>query len=162
MGSFSCPAPVLMIRSNFGGDSSSFNLVSFRTTHMEDPWILPSPSPSNVPVEMDVSLPATMIAYQTNLDCVAEPSPSSSWMEEEDPYVLLARAVQYSHAHDYLDTVFPSDETIIEAMSRVEPPWEVLSQELVSSNFMFDCHFYFSLHICLSLLFYLLWKFLDF
>ena len=25
--------------------------------------------------------------------------------------------------HDYLDTVFPSDEAIIEAMSGVEPPW---------------------------------------
>ena len=42
-------------------------------------------------------------------------------MEEEDPYVLLAWAVQSSHAHDYLDTVFPSDEAIIEAMSGVEP-----------------------------------------
>ena len=35
-------------------------------------------------------------------------------------------AVQYSHAHDYLDTVFPSYEAIIEAMSGVEPPWEEL------------------------------------
>ena len=28
--------------------------------------------------------------------------------------------------HDYLDSVFPSDEAIIEAMSGVEPPWEEL------------------------------------
>ena len=47
-------------------------------------------------------------------------------MEEEDPYVLPAWAVQYSHAHNYLDTVFPSDEAIIETMSGVEPPWEEL------------------------------------
>ena len=36
------------------------------------------------------------------------------------------QAVQSSHAHDYLDTVFHSDEAIIEAMSGVEPPWEEL------------------------------------
>ena len=40
--------------------------------------------------------------------------------------MLPAWAVQSSHAHDYLDTVFPSDEVIIEAMSGVEPPWEEL------------------------------------
>ena len=34
--------------------------------------------------------------------------------------------MQYSHAHDCLDSVFPSDEVIIEAMSGVEPPWEEL------------------------------------
>ena len=38
--------------------------------------------------------------------------------------MLPAWAVQYSHVHDCLDTVFLSDEVIIEAMSGVEPPWE--------------------------------------
>ena len=75
---------------------------------------------------MDVSFPTTMISYQANLKCVAEPSPSSSWTEEEDPYVLPAWAIECSHTHDFLDSVFPSDEAIIEAMSRVEPPWEEL------------------------------------
>ena len=37
MGTFNCPAPVFMMGSSFGGDSSSLNLVSFHTTHMEDP-----------------------------------------------------------------------------------------------------------------------------
>ena len=37
MGIFSCPAPVLMIGSSFEEASSSMRLVSFRTTHMEDP-----------------------------------------------------------------------------------------------------------------------------
>ena len=126
MGTFSCPTPVLMIGSSFDGASSSLNSVSFRTTHMEDPWILPTLSPSNGPIETDVPLPAAMIAYQENLDGVTEPSPSCLQMEEEDPYVLPAWVVESSHTHDCLDSVFPSDEAIIEAMSGVEPPWEEL------------------------------------
>ena len=62
------------------------------------------------PIETDISFPAAMIAYQANLDCsVAEPSPPSSRTEEEDPYVLPAWAVESSHAHDFLDSVFTLD-----------------------------------------------------
>ena len=32
--------------------------------------------------------------------------------------------VESSHAHDFLNDVFPSDEAIIEAMFGIEPPWE--------------------------------------
>ena len=68
MGTFSCPVPILMIGSSFGGASSWLNLVSFHTTHMDDPWILPSLSTSSVPVETNVSFPATMVVYQENID----------------------------------------------------------------------------------------------
>ena len=44
--------------------------------------------------------------------------------------MLLSWAVQSSHAHDYLDTVFPSNEVIIEAMSGVEPPWEEIQESV--------------------------------
>ena len=77
MGTFSFLALVLMIRSSFGGSLSSLNSVSFHTTHMEDPWILPSLSPSIGPIETDVSFPTTMVSYQVKLDQVAEPSPPS-------------------------------------------------------------------------------------
>ena len=107
MGSFSCPAPILMIGSSSGEASTSMRSVSFHTSYMEDPCILPTPNPSCEPIKMDVPLPTTMIAYQANLGCVAEPSPSSSWMEEEDPYVLTAWEFQSSHTHDCLDSVFP-------------------------------------------------------
>ena len=115
-----------MIGSSSGEASTSVRLVYFRMNHMEDPWILPTPNPSSEPIVTHVPLLATMVAYQVNLGCVAEPSPSSPQIEEEDPYVLLAWAVESSHVHDCLDSVFPSDEAIIEAMSRVEPPWEEL------------------------------------
>ena len=82
MGTFSCPAPVLMIGARFNGASTSTRSVPFHTNHMEDPWILPSPSPSSEAIEMSVSLPAAMIAYQDNLQFAAEPCSSSSWTEE--------------------------------------------------------------------------------
>ena len=88
MGSFSCPAPILMIGSSSDEASTSVRSVSFRMSHMEDPWILPTLNTSSEPIVTDVPLPATMLAYQANIGCVAEPSPSPSWMEEEDPYVL--------------------------------------------------------------------------
>ena len=68
----------------------------------------------------EVSFPTTMIAYQANIKCVADPSPSSSRTKEEDPYVQHAWAVESSHSHYCLDDVFPSDEAIIETMSGVE------------------------------------------
>ena len=67
MGTFSFSVPVLMIGYSFGGDSSLLKLVSFHTTHMENPWILPSPCTSSVPVETDIPFPATMVVYQANI-----------------------------------------------------------------------------------------------
>ena len=93
MGSFSCLAPVLMIGSSSGEASTSVRSMSFRTSHMEDPWVLPTPSTLSEPIVMNMPFLATMISYQANLKCVAEPSPSSSRREEEDPYVLLAWTV---------------------------------------------------------------------
>ena len=79
-----------MIGSSSGEASTSMRSVYFCTSHMEDPWILPTPSTPSEPIMTNVPLPATMIAYQANLECVADPSPSSLRMEEEEPYVLLA------------------------------------------------------------------------
>ena len=67
MGTFSCPAPVLMIGSSFNGAYMSTTLVPFRTSHMGDPWIRPSSSPSSEAIETSVPFPAVMIAYQANL-----------------------------------------------------------------------------------------------
>ena len=78
MGTFSFSVPILMIGSSFGEASISVRSVSFRTRHMEDPWILPTPNTSSEPIVTDMSLPATMVAYQGNIGCVVDPSPSSS------------------------------------------------------------------------------------
>ena len=97
---------------------------------MEDPWILPSPSTLSMPVETDMSFPATLVVYQANLDHAVEHSPSSSRAEEEDPYVLPAWEIESSHSHDYFDDVFWSDEAILEAMSGIEQPWKDLHHRL--------------------------------
>ena len=70
METFSCHGPILMIGCSLGRDLTSSNLVSFGTSHMEDPWILPSPSTSSdssIPTETDMSLPGTLVAYQANI-----------------------------------------------------------------------------------------------
>ena len=62
MGRFSCPTPILMIGSSSGEASTSMRSVSFHTSHMEDPWILPTPSTSSEPIMMDMPLPATSLS----------------------------------------------------------------------------------------------------
>ena len=61
---------------------------------------------NSIPIETNVTLPIALVAYQDNIDNVVEPSPSTSWMEEKDPYVLPALAVESSHSHDCLDGYF--------------------------------------------------------
>ena len=51
-------------------------------------------------------LSTTLVAYQANIGPVVDPSPSSSWMEEEDPYALPSWAVASSHSHDASMTFF--------------------------------------------------------
>ena len=104
----------------------SLSSIPFHTLHMEDPWTLPSSSTLSevsIPSEMDMLLSTNMVAYTANIDSVLESSPSSSWTEEEDPYALFAWAVLSSHSHDCLNDIFPSDEAILEAMSRLEQTW---------------------------------------
>ena len=126
MGSFSFHALVFKIGSSLGRVSTSLNLVSFCTSHMEDPWILPSPSTlsdNSIPSKTDMSFLATLMAYQDNLDHFVEPSTSFSKMDQEDPYVLHYWSVDSSHSQDFLDDVFPSDEAILETVSGIEQPW---------------------------------------
>ena len=92
---------------------------------MEDPWTLPSLSnlgEFSIPTKMGMSFPTTMVAYQDNLDSVAESSHSSLRTEDEDPYAFPAWAVLSSHSHDFLDDIFPSNEAILKAMFGLEQP----------------------------------------
>ena len=118
-----------MIGSSLGRASTSLNSVSFHTSHMEDPWVLPFPSTSSknsIPAKTDMLFPTTFVVYQANIHHVVEPSPSSSQMEEKNPYVLPSWAVESSHSQECLDDVFPFDEAILDAMSGIKQHWEEL------------------------------------
>ena len=126
MGTFNCLAPILMIGSSLGRASSSLSSVPFHISHLEDPWTLPSPSTSDEdprPVEMDMPLSTTLVAYKDNIFYVVDPSPSSSRMEEEDPYTMPSWEVASSHSHDCFNDIFLMNEVILKAMSSVEQPW---------------------------------------
>ena len=64
MGSFSFPALVLVIGSSSGEASTSVRLVSFRTSHMEGPWILPTPNTSSEPIVTNVKFSYANLEHQ--------------------------------------------------------------------------------------------------
>ena len=126
MGNFNCVMLVLMIGSSLGKASTSLSFVPFCTSHMEDPWTLPSLSTSgedSIFVETNMLLPITLVDYQAIIGLVVDSSPYSSQAKEEDPYTLRSLVVESSHSHDCLDDIFPTDEAILKAMSGLEKPW---------------------------------------
>ena len=93
MGTFNIFAPILIIGSTLGNESSSSIWVPFHTMYLEGPWTRPSLITLDEyprPTKMDMSFFVVNIAYQATLDPVVDPSPSSLWMEEEDTFALLA------------------------------------------------------------------------
>ena len=129
MGIFNVYVPILTIGSSLGIVSSLLSSIPFYVLHLEYPWSLTSTSTSDEypqPTKMDMSLSTMTISYQATLSPIVDPSPSSFWTEEEDPYTLPAWAVASSHSHDCLNYNFPSDEAILEAMNGLDGPWKEL------------------------------------
>ena len=106
MGTFDIPAPVLYIGSTTVG--KSIDSVVDRT----DPWVLPTPQEPKVP------LSAVEVAYQaitqTTIDPILDPLTVSDDLEE---VYMPAWAENSLHSIDFLDTILPSDEAILEAVS---------------------------------------------
>ena len=91
MGTFNNSTPILTIGSNLGSESSLLSSIPFCILHLEDPWTIPSPSTLDEdprPTNMDMLLSTMMIYYQSILVHVVDPSPSSLWTEEENPFAL--------------------------------------------------------------------------
>ena len=109
MGTFNISTPILTIGSSLGSESPSLSSIPFHILHLEDPWTLPSPSTSDEdprPTKMDMSLSIMTIAYPSTLGTIVDPSPSSSVIEEEDPFALHSWAIASSHSHDCFNTFF--------------------------------------------------------
>jgi hypothetical protein len=129
MGTFNFPAPISYIRAtpiDYQNSSSSVPITrvgSFRTSYLEDPWVLPSPCESvkgHVHVRMAMPLSAVEVTYQAIQQATADLDQTSSWMEEDDQFPEPIWAQNSSTSLDCLDTMFPSDKAIIEAMTGSE------------------------------------------
>jgi hypothetical protein len=68
-------------------------------------------------------LSAAEVAYQAIQRAMTDPNQTPSVMEEDDLFPEPVWAQNSSISQDCLDTIFPSDEAIIEAMVGSERPW---------------------------------------
>ena len=107
MGTFDLPAPVNDISSTSVGRSIA--TVVDRT----DPWVLPSPHESEVPLSV------VEVSYQAITPTTIDPIPNPLTVSEDLKEVYFLTWVENSlNSIDFLDMVLPSDESILEAMSR--------------------------------------------
>ena len=106
MGTFDLPAPVNYIGSTSVGKSIA--TVVYRT----DPWVLPTPH------EPEVPLSAVEVAYQAITQATVDPIPDRLTVSDDLEEVYFpAWEENSSHSENCLDTILPSDEAILEAMS---------------------------------------------
>jgi hypothetical protein len=133
MGTFNFPAPVAYIHATPVGFKIQvpwlqvMRVTSFRTSYLQDPWVLPSPCESvdgHTHVRMAMPLSAVEVTYQAIQHTTADPDQTPAWTEEDDQYPEPIWAHNSSTSQDCLDIVMPSDEAIIEAMTGSERPWE--------------------------------------
>jgi hypothetical protein len=104
-----------------------FHVSSFRTTYLEDPWSLPSPSTmmdEKGHSGMSMPLSAAEVAY--SLVQQASSTPDMTPTQDLDPLPEPIWAQDSLATTDSLDLVLPSNETVIEAMTSPEKPWDYL------------------------------------
>jgi hypothetical protein len=133
MGTFNFPSPVSYICATLVDYQKSSSptpvtrVVSFKASYLQDPWVLPSPSDSveghtHVGMAMPLSAAEVLIKLYNKLLQTSDQTPSL--MEEDDLFPEPIWAQNSSNSQDCLDTIFPLDEAIIEAMTGDERPWE--------------------------------------
>ena len=101
--------------------------IPFRNSYFSDPWTLPSPASSfegQSNARMAMPLSVAKIVYQAILDSSTDPDPVTSQTDEGDPILRPLWATSLSCSHDFLDEIFLSDESILEAMNVSERPWD--------------------------------------
>jgi hypothetical protein len=68
---------------------------------------------------MAMPLSAAEVTYQAIQQATADSDQTPSWTEEDDQFPEPIWAQNSSTSQDCLDTIFPSDEAIIEAMTGI-------------------------------------------
>jgi hypothetical protein len=102
-----------------------FHVLSFCMTYFEDLWILPSPSATMDETGhsgMSIPLSAAEVAYSLVQQASANPDPTPA--QELDPLPVPIWAQGSLATIDSLDLGLPSDESVIEAMTSPDKPWE--------------------------------------
>jgi len=127
MGTFDLPAPIARINAI----SSSKGLSQrdfFRTHYFSNPWSLPSSTTTLGEGQvggMVCPMSTTEIAYQSIVNFVdSNPTPFSP--EKLDGDVAPSWTLDLNSTQDFLDTVLPSEEAILEEMMGFERPWNDL------------------------------------
>jgi hypothetical protein len=103
MGTFNSMAPIYHIYAMSSRSASSMRSVPFFTSYFNDPWTLPSSTPSckgQSHTGMDMPLLAIEIAYQVVLDSSVDLNPITSQTNEEDLVLKLVWATSSSCSHD--------------------------------------------------------------
>jgi hypothetical protein len=127
MGSFDFMALIHHIHTISNESSSLMRFIHFCTSYFNDSWTLPSPTMSykgHSHIGMEIPLSAIEVVYRDILDTIANPNPSSSLMNEVDPFLEPVWAAQSTCSCDCFDDNLPLDESILEAISSPDRPWD--------------------------------------
>jgi hypothetical protein len=104
-----------------------FQVSSFRTTYLNNPWILPSPlamMEGAGHLGMSIPLSTAEVVYSLVQQALADTDPTPA--QELDPILEPIWAQGSLADTDSLDLVLPSDEERIEAMISLDKPWDDL------------------------------------
>jgi hypothetical protein len=99
----------------------------FITSYFEDPWVLPNPSilveeNEHAVMSMPFSIQEDFLLGHSN--DLNDNDHASSRIEEYNQNTSPMRTFESCLALDSLDMVFPSNKSILEAMTCIEKPWE--------------------------------------
>jgi hypothetical protein len=104
-----------------------FQVSSFRTTYVDNPWILPSPlAPMDGTGHPGMSMPLSIAEVAYSLVQQASSNTNPTPAQEFDPLLEPIWAQGSLDDIDSLDLVLPSDKAVIEAMTSLDKPWEDL------------------------------------
>lgn len=126
-GTFDLPSPFSKINA-ISSSKESPREEFFRTHYFSDPWTLASPTTTLVEGKvngMGFPISTAELRYQSIID--SADNHSTPFSEEElDGHVAPAWSLDSTFTMDYLDSILPSEEAILEAMMGIDQPWDDL------------------------------------
>jgi hypothetical protein len=100
---------------------SSGRQIPFKTSYLSDPWNLPNPDDKRSTSMVD-PLSTTEVTYKDIQETTVETESQTLEPEESDMHSTSIWAIGLSTRTNSLDSIFPSDEAIMEVMNMTEKP----------------------------------------